>query len=77
MLDGYAEISGVCTRPEHRGKGLAAGIIWRLVRDHRRDGVISWLHVVRENRNAVELYLRMGFTVVREVTLHRVARVGA
>jgi GNAT superfamily N-acetyltransferase len=77
MLDGYAEISGVCTRPEHRGKGLAAGIIWRLVRDHRREGLVSWLHVVRENRNAVELYLRMGFTVVREVTLHRVARVGA
>lgn len=73
MLDGYAEISGVCTRKEHRGKGLAAALIWRLVEDHRRDGVVSWLHVGLENRGAIELYLRMGFRVVREVVLHRVA----
>jgi ribosomal protein S18 acetylase RimI-like enzyme len=73
MLDGYAEISGVCTRREHRGKGLAAALIWRLVRDHRRDGIVSWLHVGCENRGAIELYLRMGFRVVREVVLHRVS----
>jgi len=72
MLDGYAEISGVCTRREHRGKGLAAGIIWRLVEDHRRRGVVSWLHVGNANRHAIELYLRMGFRIVREAMLHRV-----
>jgi GNAT superfamily N-acetyltransferase len=30
-LDGYPEISGVCTHPAHRGKGLAAALIWQLV----------------------------------------------
>jgi predicted GNAT family acetyltransferase len=74
MLDGYPEISGVCTHPEHRGKGLAASLIWRLVRDHRRDGLISWLHVGSANQRAVDLYLRMGFKKVREITLHRVLR---
>lgn len=71
MLDGYAEVSGVCTLPEHRGQGLAASLIWQLVRDHRRNGVVSWLHV-RSDNPAAELYRRMGFQVVREITLHRV-----
>ena len=67
MLEGYAEISGVCTRREHRAKGLAASVIWHLVRDHRRAGVASWLHVGSENPHAIGLYLWMGFKVVREV----------
>ncbi len=32
MLDGYPEISGICTHPDHRGKGSAAELIWHLVR---------------------------------------------
>jgi len=74
MLEGYSEISGVCTHPAHRGKGLAASLIWRLVQDHRRDGLVSWLHVAAANRRALDLYLRLGFEVVRTVTLHRVGR---
>lgn len=74
MLDGYSEISGVCTLPAHRGKAYAASLMWQLVRDHRRDGIVSWLHVGAENRRAVELYLRMGFAVTREVMFHRIAR---
>src|SRR6202171_5605224 len=66
MLEGYSEISGVCTHPAHRGKGLAASLIWRLVRDHRRDGLVSWLHVSAANRHAIELSVRLGFKVVRQ-----------
>jgi ribosomal protein S18 acetylase RimI-like enzyme len=70
MIDHYAEISGVCTHPKHRGKGLAASLIWQLARKHRRDGLISWLHVGTANRRAIDLYHRMGFKKVREVMLH-------
>jgi GNAT superfamily N-acetyltransferase len=70
-LDGYPEISGICTHPEHRGKGYAASLIWHLVRNHRREGCVSWLHVSAENHHAIELYLRMGFTTIRKVMLHR------
>jgi GNAT superfamily N-acetyltransferase len=72
-LEGYPEISGVCTHPANRGKGHAASLIWQLVRDHRRAGLVSWLHVAGSNKNAIELYLRMGFIIVRTVTLHRVS----
>jgi GNAT superfamily N-acetyltransferase len=73
-LDGYPEISGICTHPEHRGKGHAAGLILHLVRNHRREGFISWLHVSAENHHAIALYLRMGFTVARKVKLHHICR---
>jgi GNAT superfamily N-acetyltransferase len=73
-LDGYPEISGICTHPAHRGKGYAANLIWHLARNHRREGMVSWLHVSAENHHAIELYLRMGFTVARKVKLHRLCR---
>jgi GNAT superfamily N-acetyltransferase len=75
-LDGYPEISGVCTHPAHRGKGHAASLIWHLVRNHRRNGLVSWLHVSAENHHAIELYLRLGFTIAHKVKLHRVCRNG-
>jgi predicted GNAT family acetyltransferase len=73
-LEGFPEISGVCTHPAHRGKGLAVSLIWQLVRNHRRDGLVSWLHVSAENHHAIDLYLRLGFTVARRVKLHRICR---
>ena len=68
----YSEISGVCTHPAHRGKGLASKLIWQLVRDHRRDGLVSWLHVTGTNSNAIDLYKRMGFETARQVTVSRI-----
>jgi GNAT superfamily N-acetyltransferase len=75
-FDRYVEISGVCTHPEHTGHGYAAGLITRLLLDHRRDGWLSCLHLSAANTRAKDLYERMGFTVNREVTFHRVARSG-
>jgi ribosomal protein S18 acetylase RimI-like enzyme len=74
MPEGYPEISGVCTHPLHRGQGLATSLIGRLARDHRRDGLVSWLHVNVENHGAQELYRRIGFRTLRTVLVHRVTR---
>ena len=74
MLDGYPEVSGVCTHPGHRGKGYAAALMWQVIRDHRRDGLVSWLHVSEGNRHAIELYLRMGFVEARRQVWHRISR---
>jgi predicted GNAT family acetyltransferase len=73
-LDGFTEISGVCTHPSFRGRSLAAEIIWEVVREHRNQGVVSWLHVASANQRAAKLYLRMGFKEIRNVRLHRVTR---
>jgi GNAT superfamily N-acetyltransferase len=73
-LEGYPEISGVCTHPSHRGKGYAASLISQLARNHRRAGLVSWLHVTSANRNAIDLYLRLGFEVARKITVSQVSR---
>ena len=73
-LDGYTEISGVCTLPEYRGKGLAASLIARVARDHVEQGVVSFLHVAAANTNAIQLYRRLGFVETRRPTLTRLAR---
>jgi ribosomal protein S18 acetylase RimI-like enzyme len=73
-LEGYPELSGICTHPEHRGKGLAAGLIGYLVAAHRRQGLCSWLHVGAPNTRAIELYGRLGFVRVRNLMLRRISR---
>jgi ribosomal protein S18 acetylase RimI-like enzyme len=76
-LDGYSEVSAVCTHPDFRGHAYGTAIIWEIVRLQRRQGVVSFLHVGCANEGAVKLYNRMGFHTVRKVTLHQVTRLGA
>lgn len=71
MLDGYSEISGICTHPSHRARGYAASLIGHLARKHREEGQISFLHVGVDNHRAIALYTRLGFRTVRTLTLHR------
>jgi ribosomal protein S18 acetylase RimI-like enzyme len=73
-LEGYPEMSGVCTLPAHRGQGLARRLILHLAAVHRRQGMISWLQVGAANANAIELYQDIGFETVRSVRLLRLAR---
>jgi hypothetical protein len=46
----------------------------QLLHDHRRTGALSTLWVVVSNRQAIDLYARIGFVPVRQVQLHRVIR---
>jgi len=73
-LDGFSEISAVCTHPSFRGQGLAESLIWRVVRKHRREGIASFLHVGSANQRAIALYRRLGFEICREVTIGRLIR---
>ncbi len=75
-LEGYPELSGICTHPAHRGQGLATEIIGHLVRRHRREGLRPWLHVSAPNTRAIDLYTSLGFKRMRTVMLHRIARAG-
>jgi GNAT superfamily N-acetyltransferase len=71
VFPGYSEMSGLCTHPDHRGKGYAAHLIWHLARLHRAQGIVSWLHVTATNSTAVNLYLKLGFQTVRSIKLHK------
>jgi ribosomal protein S18 acetylase RimI-like enzyme len=61
-VPGYTEISAVCTHPEHLGRGYASALAAALMRRIRDCGEVPFLHVRAENKRAVELYERLGFT---------------
>lgn len=60
------EISGVCTHPDHQGRGLARRLMLKLVRRQLLRGELPFLHVMRENDGARRLYEKMGFRHYRE-----------
>ncbi|WP_158744476.1 GNAT family N-acetyltransferase [Acidisphaera sp. L21] len=60
-LDGYTEISAVCTHPSQRGRGLARALIANAAHAIFARGDLPFLHVFAENEPALAVYRRMGF----------------
>ena len=61
----FAEISGVCTAPEFRGRGFARALTKRLMHEQIRQGHTPYLHAFRANEGAVMLYEALGFRTRR------------
>jgi ribosomal protein S18 acetylase RimI-like enzyme len=68
-LPGYVELSAICVRPEARGRGHAAALTGMLMQRAVADGLVPFLHVRPDNKAAVELYRRLGFTTRRELVV--------
>jgi len=66
-LPSYVELSAICTHPVARGRGLAGKLMRCLMNRAIVRGESPFLHVRLENREAVSLYHRLGFTVRREI----------
>jgi len=73
-LDGWTEISAVCTKPDHRGQGLASRLVGALVAGIRRRSERVFLHVMSTNMGAIRLYEELGFRVRQTATLTVVTR---
>lgn len=64
----YAEISAVCTHPDHTGKGYARQLILRQVHRIMTSGGIPFLHVKGDNERAINVYKNLGFEVRRSIS---------
>ncbi len=57
----YAEVSAVCTHPEHLGKGYATSLLQHQLTLICRQKKIPFLHVREDNERAITVYERLGF----------------
>jgi GNAT superfamily N-acetyltransferase len=73
-LDGWTEISAVCTKPDHRGHGLASRLVGALIAGIERRSERVFLHVLATNTSAIRLYEELGFRVRQTATLTVVTR---
>jgi predicted GNAT family acetyltransferase len=68
-LPGFTEISAVCTRPEARGRGLAAALMRKVAAGIAARGEQMFLHVYPHNKGAIALYEKLGFRHRAQVRL--------
>jgi predicted GNAT family acetyltransferase len=72
-VEGHTEVSAVCTRPGHTGKGYARVLMVEIMKRIRERGETPFLHVRQDNTRAVQLYELLGFRT-RKVTHFAVLR---
>ena len=58
---GFSEISGVCTHPDFRRRGLAGRLVVDLLQRRLQRGELPFLRVMRDNDAVRRFYRRMGF----------------
>jgi predicted GNAT family acetyltransferase len=61
---GCAEVSGICTHPDARGRGLAEAVVRSVARGIQARGDLPFLHVAvgsPSEATAAALYERIGF----------------
>ncbi len=66
-VDQYAEISAVCTHPDHTGKGYARQLLLSQVKRILAANETPFLHVRCDNDRAVKVYHDMGFQTRSEM----------
>jgi predicted GNAT family acetyltransferase len=67
-LDGFVEISAVCTHPDYRGRGYGAALMKIVGQRILSEDDTPFLHTYADNAVAIGLYRRLGFEVRTEVT---------
>jgi ribosomal protein S18 acetylase RimI-like enzyme len=73
-LDGYTEISAVCTDAAWRGHGFGSRVTLAVAAGIRARGETPFLHAVATNTTAIRLYEQLGFKFRRPV-MFKTARV--
>jgi ribosomal protein S18 acetylase RimI-like enzyme len=58
---GFTEVSGVCTHPDHRGRGYAGALMRHVTAAILARGEVAFLHSYASNAGAIALYEALGF----------------
>ncbi|MNT39427.1 FR47-like protein [compost metagenome] len=60
-VDGFTELSGVCTHPDHRGMGYAAALSRAVVGEILVTGEAAFLHAFADHEATIAFYRGLGF----------------
>lgn len=60
-MPGLTEVSGVCTHPDHRGRGYAAALMRVVMARMLAKRETPFLHANASNKGAIAVYERLGF----------------
>jgi hypothetical protein len=71
----YLEVSAVCTHPDFRGLGYAKTLMLHVMKIILDNSFTPFLHVLSNNRNAIELYKTIGFRTRRQIFVDMIRRV--
>lgn len=67
-VDGFTELSGVCTHPDHRGRGLAAALSRAVVGEILAAGEAAFLHAFADHDATIAFYRTLGFEIRARMT---------
>ena len=71
----YAEVSAVCTHPDHTGKGYARQLLLQQIHRIKVANEIPFLHVRYDNHRAIKVYESLGFATRIDVHFYVLKRV--
>ena len=74
LVPGMAEVSGVSTWEDCRGRGLARALIGHVMREMVGRGETPFLHSYADNAGAIGLYESLGFRIRRQVHVLVIAK---
>lgn len=73
-LDGFGEVSAVCTHPDYQGRGLGKALVSVIGSEVVARGEVPFLQAYTSNAAAIATYTRLGFTPRRNLTFTTVKR---
>jgi len=71
-MTGFTEISAVCTYPSFTGKGFAKQLISYLINKNIEEENIPFLHVLTNNKRAINIYELLGFTYRKSIPFWKI-----
>jgi ribosomal protein S18 acetylase RimI-like enzyme len=70
----WHEVSGVCTHPDHQGRGLGRQMTFEVVRRMLLRGETPFLHAMASNKGACRMCRQLGFGEVIETPIRVIRR---
>jgi predicted GNAT family acetyltransferase len=74
QMNDFIEVSAVVTHPNHTGKGYAKQLVFQTVNEIFKQNKIPYLHVIEDNKGAIQLYEKLGFTIRRKISFWNITK---